>query len=142
MPTVLTKSEIAAIEATLIEAVYDARRRARRQLLGLLTQSRRALIGSAKVRKSRLTSICWLRYALAARVCQASEGVAVPSVNTPDQIVGRSLKLERVGAGVKLIDVAARVGISPGHLSRIESGERKADSAMIARIRVAIAGAA
>lgn len=64
------------------------------------------------------------------------------SVNTPDQILGRALKLERVGAGVKLIDVAARVGISPGHLSRIEGGERKADSALIARIRDAIQAAA
>lgn len=64
------------------------------------------------------------------------------AVNTPDEILGRALKLERVGAGVKLIDVAARVGISPGHLSRIEGGERKADSLLIQRIRDAIQAAA
>jgi transcriptional regulator with XRE-family HTH domain len=64
------------------------------------------------------------------------------SVTTPDQIVGRQLKLERVAAGVKLIDIAARIGVSPGHLSRIEGGERKADSALIQRIRDAIQAAA
>lgn len=66
----------------------------------------------------------------------------MPAVNTPEAIVGRSLKLERVGAGVKLIDVAARIGVSPGHLSRIESGERRADSELISRIREAIQAAA
>lgn len=58
------------------------------------------------------------------------------------QPIGRVLKLERVAAGIEAQRVAAAVGISPGHLSRIESGERKASPELIERIRIAIRAAA
>lgn len=56
--------------------------------------------------------------------------------------VGQALKVERIVARVEAQRVAAAVGISPGHLSRIESGERKASPELIERIRIAIRAAA
>jgi len=64
------------------------------------------------------------------------------AVTTPDQVLGRSLKVERVMAGAKLTDIAAAAGISAGHLSNIEAGKRSASPELIARIRSAIRAAA
>jgi len=62
----------------------------------------------------------------------------MPTASTPDEIVGRSLRLDRVAAGVSLTDLARRLGLSVGHLSNIEAGKRKASSDLIARIRATI----
>ena len=62
----------------------------------------------------------------------------MPTASTPDEIVGRSLRLDRVAAGVPLTALASRLGLSVGHLSNIEAGKRKASSELIARIRGAI----
>jgi transcriptional regulator with XRE-family HTH domain len=51
------------------------------------------------------------------------------------------LKVERVAAGVALTRVAQAVGVSIGHLSRIEKGERTATPELIERIRVAVRAA-
>jgi transcriptional regulator with XRE-family HTH domain len=56
--------------------------------------------------------------------------------------IGLTLKLERVEAGVSLTRVAAAVGVSIGHLSRIEAGERNASPELIERIRIAVRAAA
>ena len=72
----------------------------------------------------------------------SAEASAVTEINTPAQVLGRQLKLERVAAGAKLIHIAAAVGVSAGHLSHIEAGNRKADAAMVQRIREAIQAAA
>ena len=56
--------------------------------------------------------------------------------------VGMALKLERTAARVRLVRIAHAVGISAGHLSRIESGERQPSRDMVERIRIAIRAAA
>lgn len=63
-------------------------------------------------------------------------------VNTGSLPIGKALKVERVLAGVTSTAVAAAVGISVGHLSRIESGQRTASDDLVARIRSAIGSAA
>ena len=65
----------------------------------------------------------------------------VQSVTSSDD-VGMTLKLERTVARVRLVRVAHAVGISAGHLSRIESGERQPSPDMVERIRIAIRAAA
>lgn len=59
----------------------------------------------------------------------------MPAAQTPDEIVGRSLRLDRVAAGVSLTALAHALGLSVGHLSNIEAGKRKASADLIARIR-------
>lgn len=59
-------------------------------------------------------------------------------LDTTGMPIGKALKLERVAAGVTSTMVARAVGISIGHLSRIESGQRTATPEMIGRIRTAI----
>jgi transcriptional regulator with XRE-family HTH domain len=66
----------------------------------------------------------------------------VPTVNTAKLPIGRALKVERTIAGAELGKIAAAVGISAGHLSHIEAGERKASPELIGRIRAAITRAA
>lgn len=61
---------------------------------------------------------------------------------TPDRPIGLKLKLERVEAGVTLTSIAATVGVSIGHLSRIEAGRRTASPELIERIRAAVKAAA
>lgn len=62
-------------------------------------------------------------------------------VDTSGLPIGRALKVERVAAGVPLGRVATAIGISAGHLSRIEKGERTASPELVERIRVAIRAA-
>lgn len=63
------------------------------------------------------------------------------AVDTSGLPIGQALKVERVVAGVSSTDIAAAVGISIGHLSRIEKGERTASDELVARIRAEIAKA-
>ena len=53
------------------------------------------------------------------------------------QVLGRKLRVLRLGNGQKLSETAARAGISPQYLSEIERGLKEPSSEMIA----AIAGA-
>ena len=62
----------------------------------------------------------------------------VQSVDTSGLPIGLALKVERVTAKVSQTRIAQAVGISLGHLSRIESGERVASPELIREIRVAI----
>jgi hypothetical protein len=87
-----------------------------------------------------LTTICTQDYAPIAKVCKARDGQAVP-IDTTQLPIGKALKVERVIAGVSTTLIAAAVGISVGHLSRIEKGERTASPALVTAIRSAIASA-
>jgi transcriptional regulator with XRE-family HTH domain len=70
------------------------------------------------------------------------QGVAaLPAVTTDGLPIGMMLKIERTLARITTTHVARAVGISVGHLSRIESGERTASPEMVERIRVAIRAA-
>lgn len=66
----------------------------------------------------------------------------MPAVDTTDLPIGQAIKVERVIAKVSLSSIAAAVGVSIGHLSRIESGDRTASPELVERIRVAIRAAA
>lgn len=66
------------------------------------------------------------------------EANPVTSVNTEGLPIGRALKVERVAAGLTSTAVAAAIGISIGHLSRIEKGERTASPELIEKIREAV----
>lgn len=59
-------------------------------------------------------------------------------VDTTGLPIGKALKVERTVAGISLSKVAHAVGVSVGHLSRIESGDRTASDELVGRIRVAI----
>lgn len=60
---------------------------------------------------------------------------------TSTEPIGMTLKIERIRARVSLTHVARSVGVSLGHMSRIESGQRTASPELIERIRVAIRAA-
>jgi transcriptional regulator with XRE-family HTH domain len=62
----------------------------------------------------------------------------VSGVDTTGLPIGRALKVERVAAGATSTAIAEAVGISIGHLSRIEKGERTASDKLVERIRAAI----
>jgi transcriptional regulator with XRE-family HTH domain len=62
----------------------------------------------------------------------------VQEVDTSALPIGRALKVERVAAGVSSTAIAEAIGISIGHLSRIEKGERTASDELVLRIREAI----
>jgi transcriptional regulator with XRE-family HTH domain len=62
----------------------------------------------------------------------------VQEVDTSSLPIGRALKVERVAAGVSSTAIAEAIGISIGHLSRIEKGERTASDELVIRIREAI----
>jgi transcriptional regulator with XRE-family HTH domain len=66
------------------------------------------------------------------------ERVVLHSVTVTGLPIGRALKLERTIAGVSLTSVAQAVGVSIGHLSRIESGERTASPDLVDAIRAAV----
>jgi transcriptional regulator with XRE-family HTH domain len=53
---------------------------------------------------------------------------------TPQVLAGRTLRMMREAHGVKLRELASMVGISPSHLSRVESGERAAGPDLTDRI--------
>lgn len=75
-------------------------------------------------------------------IAKFPQEIALLPVDTSRLPVGRVLKVERVAAGVPLGLVASAVGISAGHLSRIESGERTGSPELIERIRIAVRAAA
>jgi len=58
---------------------------------------------------------------------------------TPQSLAGRTLRMMREAHGVKLRELAELVGISPSHLSRVESGERAAGPDLTDRICSVIA---
>lgn len=68
---------------------------------------------------------------------------AKPSQSTlrtpPEVLAGRTLRMMRNTHGVNLRDMAALVGISAGHLSRVESGQRPASPGLVDRICDALA---
>lgn len=66
---------------------------------------------------------------------------AVQSVDTSGLPIGQALKVERVLARASSTEIASAVGISIGHLSRIEKGERTASDELVAQIRAEIARA-
>lgn len=59
-------------------------------------------------------------------------------VDTTGLPIGRALKVERVAAGLSSTAIAAAVGISIGHLSHIEAGNRTASDDLVTKIRDAI----
>jgi len=62
-------------------------------------------------------------------------------VNTSKLPIGQALKVERTVAGLRLGQIATAVGISAGHLSHVEAGNRNASPELIERIREAIKAA-
>jgi transcriptional regulator with XRE-family HTH domain len=64
------------------------------------------------------------------------DALVVTPVNT--DTTGGQLKMARIVAGITLTSVARAVGVSIGHLSRIESDERTASPELIESIRAAI----
>jgi transcriptional regulator with XRE-family HTH domain len=58
----------------------------------------------------------------------------------PQVLAGRTLRMMRETHRVSLRDLAATVGISASHLSRVESGERPATADLTERLCAAIAG--
>jgi predicted transcriptional regulator len=63
---------------------------------------------------------------------------SVPSVTTKGLPIGRTLKVERVAAGVSLTDMARALGVSIGHLSHIEAGRRTASPELVVQYRAAL----
>lgn len=57
----------------------------------------------------------------------------------PQVLAGRTLRMMREAHHASLRAVAAAAGVSPSHLSRIESGERPATADVTARLCAAIA---
>lgn len=58
---------------------------------------------------------------------------------SPQILAGKTLRMMRQSHRVGLRSMATIVGISPSHLSRIESGERPATEELTARICAALA---
>ena len=54
------------------------------------------------------------------------------------QALGRSLRTTREEQGERLVDIAARAGISPQYLSEIERGRKEPSSEMIAAVTGAL----
>lgn len=79
-----------------------------------------------------MTMLCQQMFA------KPDERVVLHSVTVTGLPIGRALKLERTIAGVSLTSVAQAVGVSIGHLSRIESGERTASPDLVDAIRAAV----
>jgi transcriptional regulator with XRE-family HTH domain len=63
------------------------------------------------------------------------EGASV----APQVLAGRTLRMMREAHHTSLRDLAARAGVSPSHLSRVESGERPATADLTARLCAVIA---
>lgn len=68
-------------------------------------------------------------------------GAASLTTGTIDEPIGMTLRIERTRARLSLTHVARAIGVSVGHLSRMETGERSLDPEMVERIRVAIRSA-
>lgn len=64
---------------------------------------------------------------------------ATPPQDASPAAAGRTLRMMREAHGVGVRDLAAMVGISPSHLSRVETGERAATPDLMNRICDAIA---
>ena len=64
---------------------------------------------------------------------------ATPPQESPQVLAGRTLRMMREAHGVSLRKMAARVGVSPSHLSRVESGERAAGADLTDRICTVVA---
>lgn len=60
------------------------------------------------------------------------------AVDTSGLPIGMTLRVERTVAKASLTAIASAVGISIGHLSRIETGERTPSDDLVASIRAAI----
>jgi transcriptional regulator with XRE-family HTH domain len=58
---------------------------------------------------------------------------------TAEQLAGKTLRMMREAHQVGLRELAGLVGISPSHLSRVESGERAASPDLMDRICTAVA---
>lgn len=52
----------------------------------------------------------------------------------PQVLAGQTLRMMRKAHGASLRDIAAAAGVSPSHLSRVESGERPATGDLTARL--------
>lgn len=50
------------------------------------------------------------------------------------EVLGRRLRETRLRRGARLVDVAARAGVSPQYLSEIERGRKEPSSEMIAAV--------
>lgn len=50
------------------------------------------------------------------------------------EVLGRRLRATRLHRGARLVDVAARAGVSPQYLSEIERGRKEPSSEMIAAV--------
>lgn len=61
------------------------------------------------------------------------------ATSAPQVLAGQALRMMRELHQVSLRSLAADIGISPGHLSRVESGERPATAELTERICAAIA---
>lgn len=59
---------------------------------------------------------------------------AVSPQPSPQELAGRTLRMMREAHDVGLRELAGMVGITAGHLSRIESGERRATADVMQRI--------
>lgn len=60
------------------------------------------------------------------------------AVDTSGLPIGMTLRIERTVAKASLTAIAGAVGISIGHLSRIETGDRVPSDELVTRIREAI----
>lgn len=58
---------------------------------------------------------------------------------SPEALAGKTLRMMREAHGIGLRELAGLVGISPSHLSRVESGERAASAELMDRICTAVA---
>lgn len=59
---------------------------------------------------------------------------ATPPQSSPQVLVGRTVRMMREAHHIGLRDFAADLGVSPSHLSRIETGERPLTADLEARI--------
>ena len=66
------------------------------------------------------------------------QGRTPPPEREPDplwrEVLGRRLRVTREEQGDRLVDIAARAGISPQYLSEIERGRKEPSSEMIAAV--------
>lgn len=62
------------------------------------------------------------------------------TVTSAQVLTGRTLRRMRESHGVSLRSCATMVGVSPSHLSRVESGYRLATPSLTQRINAALAG--
>jgi transcriptional regulator with XRE-family HTH domain len=71
----------------------------------------------------------------------------MPTANPPQRapqdraqvLTGKTYRMMRKAHGLRLVELAGMVGVTPSHLSRVESGERPASPALQDRIVSALA---